>query len=105
MSVSLVSVGAGRSFLDGIPAAAAAELLDSLERRCFPSGSVVIEEGDFPRRIYLSESGEAEVEVAGLPIGRIRPGTTIGEMSLFTGLPASATVRAVDELVVRVISD
>jgi len=65
----------------------------------------VIEEGDFPRRIYLSESGEAQVEVADLPIGRIRPGTTIGEMSLFTGLPASATVRAVGDLVVRVISD
>jgi NTE family protein len=105
MSVSLRSAGPGPSFLDGIPADAAARLLDSLERRCFPSGSVVIEEGDFPRRIYLSESGEAEVEVADLPIGRIRPGTTIGEMSLFTGLPASATVRAVDELIVRVISE
>jgi hypothetical protein len=44
--------------------------------------------------MYLAESDEAEVEVAGLPIGRIRPGTTIGDRSLFTGLPASATVRA-----------
>jgi NTE family protein len=105
MSVSLGSVAAGSSFLHGIPSAVAAELLDRLERRRFPPGSVVIEEGDFPRRIYFAESGEAEVEVAGQPIGRIRPGTTIGEMSLFTGLPASATVRAVDELVVRVISD
>jgi NTE family protein len=105
MSIGPGSVTAGPSFLDGISAAAAADLLDGLELRRFPSGSVVIEEGDFPRRIYLTESGEAEVEVADLPIGRIRPGTTIGEMSLFTGLPASATVRAVDELVVRVISD
>src|SRR5437763_16380932 len=103
MSISPGSVAAGPSFLDGIPAAAAADLVDRLELRRFPSGSVVIEEGDYPRRIYLAESGEAEVEVADSPIGRIRPGTTIGEMSLFTGLPASATVRAVDELVVRVI--
>src|SRR5712691_8392101 len=105
MSVSLGSVAAGTSLLDGIPAAAAAELLERLELRRFPPGSVLIEEGDCPRRMYFAESGEAEVEIANQPIGRIRPGTTVGEMSLFTGQPASATVRAVDELVVRVISD
>jgi CRP-like cAMP-binding protein len=105
MSISTGSVAAGPSFLDGIPAAAAALILERLERRRFPPGSVVIEEGDLPRRIYFTESGEAEVEIADQPIGRIRAGTTIGEMSLFTGLPASASVRAVDELVVRVISE
>src|SRR5579864_6511134 len=93
------------SFLDGIPAAAVADILARLECRRFPPGSVVLEEGDYTRRIYLTESGEADVEVSEQPIGRILAGTTIGEMSLFTGQPASATVRAVDELVVRSISE
>ena len=105
MSVLPGSVAAGPSFLDGIPAAAAAEILDRLELRRFPPGSVVIAEGDYPRRMYLAESGIAEVVVADQPLGTVKPGTTIGEMSLFTGQPASATVRAVDEFVVRVISD
>lgn len=105
MTVSLGTTAALPTFLDGIAAADVAEILDRLETRSFPAGSIVIAEGDFPRCIYLTESGTAQVEVADQALARIAAGTTIGEMSLFTGQPAAATVRAVDELVVRPIGE
>src|SRR5258708_30405601 len=55
--------------------------------------------------MYVSESGTAEVMIGERRVGSVHPGTTVGEMSLFTGQPASATVRAVDELVVRVLGE
>ena len=93
------------SFFDGVPADAATVLLEGLETRRFPAGSVVVAEGDSPRQMYLTESGTAEVMVGERRVGSVHPGTTIGEMSLFTGQPASATVRAIDELVVRVLGE
>ena len=105
MSVSVETTVGIPSFFDGVPADAAAEILGRLETRRFPAGSVVVAEGDSPRQMYLTESGTADVMVGERRVGSVHPGTTVGEMSLFTGQPASATVRAVDELVVRVLSE
>jgi NTE family protein len=93
------------SFFDGVPIEVAAQILERLETRRFPAGSVVVAEGDSPRQMYLAESGTADVVVGERRVGSVQPGTTIGEMSFFTGEPASATVRTVDELVVHVISE
>jgi NTE family protein len=104
------SASGAPSFFDGVPADEVAEVLGRLESRRFPAGSVVVAEGDYPRQIYVTESGSADVFVAdsngaGKRVGRIAAGTTVGEMSLFTGEAASATVRALDDLVVRVLSE
>ena len=93
------------SFFDGVPAEATAGILGRLETRRFPAGSVVVAEGDSPRQMYLAQSGTAEVMVGERRVGSVQPGTTVGEMSLFTGQPASATVRAIDEFVVYALSE
>jgi NTE family protein len=97
------------AFFDGIEAAELQELLGQLPRRSFPVGSVVIAEGDAPQEMYITQSGWADVLVTDRHggehrVGRIVPGTAIGEMSLLTGQPAAGTVRATDDLEVLVLS-
>ncbi len=98
------------SFFEGVPAEDVADIIGRLELRRFPAGSIVFAEGDYPGQIYVAESGSAEAFVADRSgavqrVGHITPGTTVGEMSLFTGQPASATVRALDDFDVRVLSE
>ena len=97
------------AFFDGIDSEELKGLLGALPRRRFPVGSVLIAEGDTPREMYIAESGRADVLVADRhgqehQVGRIVPGTAIGEMSLLTGQPAAGTVRAAEELEVLVLS-
>lgn len=101
---------AGASFFDGIPPDELRPLLDGLPRRRYPAGATVIAEGESLREICVTQSGSAEVCVSdrrGVEhvVGHARPGTTLGEMSLFTGQPAVGTVRAVEDLEVIVVSD
>jgi len=97
------------AFFDGVEPEELKSLLGALPRRRFPVGSVLIAEGDSPREMYIAESGRADVLVADRhghehQVGRIVPGTAIGEMSLLTGQPAAGTVRAAEELEVLVLS-
>jgi len=105
MSLSVANSIEIPSFFDGVPPDAAAEIIERLETRRFPPGAVVVAEGDSPRQMYLALSGVADVVVDDRRVGSVHPGTTVGEMSLFTGQAASATVRAVDEFVAYVVSE
>lgn len=83
-------------------------LLARLERRQVEPGSVVVAEGDAPQEIYVVRSGSAEVLVADehgerRPVGHVAAGATLCEMSLFTGEPASATVRATSDVELLVL--
>ncbi len=85
-------------------------MLESLPRRRYPAGATVVAEGESPRELCVTHAGSADVYVSGRHgaehvVGRAGPGTTIGEMSLFTGRPAVGTVRAVDELEVIVLGE
>jgi NTE family protein len=79
-----------------------------LEPRRFPRGAVLLMEGDTAQGLYIIQSGSADIYVADregreqyiCPVG---PGATLGEMSLFTGEPVSATVRAATELDVLIL--
>jgi len=55
-------------------------------------GDVLVREGERPARIYFVRSGECIVRVGGRSVGRICAQQFVGEMSLFTRDPASATV-------------
>src|SRR5215213_1180336 len=100
---------AAPTFFDGLPPDELELVLGELDRRRYPAGSDLIAEGDKPNEILIVQAGHAEVFVAdrgGLEhrVGRVGPGVSVGEMSLFTGRPASGTVRAetqVDVLVMR----
>jgi len=98
------------SFFDGIPPEDLRRILDGLERRRYPAGSVIIAEGEISPEIYISRSGLAEVYVSDRrgvehSVGQIRPGATLGEMSLFTGQPATGTVKATEELEAHVMTE
>jgi NTE family protein len=98
------------SFFEGLSASECSLVLSGLERRRFQAGSVVMVEGDRPRDMYVVEAGMADVFVAdrmGVEhrVNRVGPGSTLGEMALFTGEPASATVRAVDNLELIVLGE
>jgi predicted acylesterase/phospholipase RssA len=99
-----------RSLFEGIPPDELRRVLTRVERRSFPSGSVVLAEGDSPHEAYVVESGAADVFVADSAgeqhrIGYVTPGGTLGEMSLLTGEPAAGTVRATTDLDVYAIGE
>lgn len=84
------------TFFAGAPAHQVAALVATLKRRRFREGAVVLAEGDAPHEMYIIESGMVEIWTHSSPGGprllaRLGSGTTVGEMSLFTGQPASAT--------------
>src|SRR4051794_31159818 len=101
---------AAPSFFQGLTEEDLAWVLERLEHRQFAAGTTVLREGDSPREVYVIEAGAADIFVADrlggdVPISRVGPGATLGEMSLFTGQPASATVRATTDLDVLVLSE
>jgi len=71
-----------------------------------PSGDVVIEEGAPAGRMLVLQAGGVVVEHDGVPFARIdSPGAVFGEMSVVLGRPATATVRAAQDTVLRVVDD
>lgn len=99
-----------RTIFEGIPREDLRRVLRRAERRSFPSGSIVLAEGDTPYETYVVKSGAADVYVtdpAGAEhrIGYVTPGGTLGEMSMLTGEPAVGTVRAATDLDVYAIGE
>lgn len=93
---------------EGVPSAELESALGGFARRRVPGGSVLIAEDDYLAEMYVLRSGTAEIAVRGSDgrtevVSRVGPGETIGEMSLLTREPASATVRAVDDVELLVV--
>ena len=87
------------ALFDGLPTEVLAPLLKRLEQRHFPVGATVLAQGAFAGEMYLIQAGTADISIADLQgnehhLTRVGPGATLGEMSLLTGAPISATVRA-----------
>jgi hypothetical protein len=57
------------------------------------AGAVLTQQGEPVTHLVLLYNGEAEVEIDGESVARLRDGAFIGEMSLVTKNPATATVR------------
>jgi CRP-like cAMP-binding protein len=60
----------------------------------FQPGEIVFREGGTDRRMHIVLEGEVDVAVANRPVGVVRIGECLGEMSLLTGAPHSVTARA-----------
>ena len=91
--------GAPVPLIAGLTADDAALVLAALRPRRFRPGSVLLAAGDRPTALFVLRSGTADVEAIDGDgrrrcLNRLGPGATIGEVSLLTGQPASATVRA-----------
>jgi NTE family protein len=91
------------SFFEGVSNDAVEAVLAGFARRRFEAGAVILAEGDYRAEMYVLRSGAADVVLADRKgvetvVSSIHPGETVGEMSLLTGSPASATVRAADDV-------
>jgi CRP-like cAMP-binding protein len=73
-------------------------LASRLHRELFPTGAVVIQEGDPGDAFYLVESGQAEVIVGGHRKNTLGRGAYFGEIALLHDVPRTATVRALTPL-------
>lgn len=72
----------------------------------FPAGHVLVPQGGKLGQLFVLRQGEVEIERDGTYINSIAtPGAIFGEMSLLLDMPHSATVRAVTDIEVFVISD
>jgi CRP-like cAMP-binding protein len=84
------------------------EISESMERHHLQAGETLVREGDKGKSLFVLIEGllDAFVERGGHeePVGRIRPGNCLGEMSLLTGERRTATVRAATEAIVYEIS-
>jgi CRP-like cAMP-binding protein len=74
----------------------------------YAAGDVIYREGDPTGDMHLIRSGSVVVSLMldGVPttLVTLGPGATFGEVSLFDGKPRSATVTALDDVVVEAIS-
>ena len=72
----------------------------------FPAGHVLVPQGGKLGQLFVLRQGEVEIERDGTYINSIAtPGAIFGEMSLLLDMTHSATVRAVTDIEVFVISD
>ena len=70
------------------------------------AGDVLIAEGSPAGRMLVLVSGSVVIEHDGVPFARIdSPGAVFGEMSAVLGRTATATARAVEDVVVHVVED
>ncbi len=72
-----------------------ARIARMLESVSFPQGgSVIIREGDLGETLFFVAEGEALAEMKGEVVMRYESGDYFGELSLLTGAPRKATVKA-----------
>jgi predicted acylesterase/phospholipase RssA len=89
----------GSSIFEGLSRADLAAIEGRMSPRRFNRGETLIVQGTSPRELLIIREGLVDIVIdAGggqaTPVGQIGPGGVVGEMSLFTGLPTSATVMA-----------
>lgn len=73
-------------------------LASQIPVRVFGAGETVVTQGDQGSSLFLALKGELEVFVDDTFVGKIKEESFFGEMSLLTGTPRSASVRATAEV-------
>jgi CRP/FNR family transcriptional regulator, cyclic AMP receptor protein len=103
------TLNAADAFKAGLGATHWQTLAPYLARHSLRAGDLLIRQGDSDRSAYLLEQGNLQVFVTGGPPGRqriaiLRPGSLVGESSLFAEVPRSANVEAMTPCVVWALS-
>ena len=81
-----------QSRLRGLPAGEQRRLLDQGQWVDLPAGIRLTTVSQHPEALWFLSSGAAEVKIGDQVVATCAPGSFVGEMSLVSGLPASATV-------------
>ncbi len=97
------------SVFSGLPADLITSMLQPLERRTYSTGAELVHQGQVLSAMLVVNAGTAGVYLGtGTShdhiVNTIGVGGTIGEMAMFTGEPASATIRALGNVDVTLIS-
>jgi SulP family sulfate permease len=82
---------------EGLVSISASELGEFLERREVSKGQYLIHQGDAPQGLYVLETGQVTALREGVDGSLVRlrkmgPGSIVGEMGLYLGIPAAASV-------------
>ena len=85
------------------------ELLELIEKRRYPKGSIVLYKGDEGQVIYLILKGKVNVDLIDengkeIILSTLKSGNYFGEMSAFDQMPRSATIITVEDSEFLVIS-
>jgi len=89
---------------DVLTADEVAHFADSATMRTFAPGEAAVRQGDAGNSLFFVLRGEMAVEVDGSEVARLGQGRMFGEMSLLTGEPRKATVRALSEVILAELS-
>jgi diguanylate cyclase (GGDEF)-like protein len=79
-------------------------LKNRMERKEFPKGTIIFQEGDEGKEMYIVLSGSIGISVrlpdsTELPLAQIQAGNFFGEMSIIEQAPRSATCRTLEDSV------
>lgn len=74
------------------------------EQRAFPADTEIVREGEAAETAYILVEGRCEIRQNGGPIAEIEPGEIFGEAALLAGGVRIASVVALTEVVVRVLT-
>lgn len=80
------------------------QLAQSLEERRFAPGDVLVREGEESDLFYVIASGRVEVTQADRVLRQEGPGEYFGEIGLLRDVPRTATVTALEDTVVHVLT-
>jgi CRP/FNR family cyclic AMP-dependent transcriptional regulator len=82
-----------------VPERALREIAESMARRTFAPGDVVLGQGEGGVGVFLIESGRVVVSKDGADIVTLGPGSHVGVIALLADSPRTATVTAETEVV------
>ena len=71
------------------------KVLAGFECRLFQEGDILLKEKDPDNGMFVIVEGRVRTEIRGIPMNELGSGRLVGEMSVLTGYPRSATIVAV----------
>jgi CRP-like cAMP-binding protein/rhodanese-related sulfurtransferase len=85
------------------------EISRMMEERIFPAGTTIFEQGDPGDCFFMIKSGKVRIfretkDLMMTELSHLGPGDSFGEMALLTGAPRAATVEAVKDTRLAVLS-
>ncbi len=104
-SGSLVDMLGTFSFFSALEGEHLKEIIDYFKQDTIPSGKVILHKGRPGKHLYVILSGSVHVlDDDGSPIATLQRGEIFGEMSLISGKPVSAPIRAAEATRVLMLS-
>jgi hypothetical protein len=76
------------------------QVMAGFECRQFPEGATLLKEEDPDNGMFVIVSGKVKIEIRGISMNEVGSGQLIGEMSVLTGYPRSASIVAVTPVTV-----